>query len=205
MHETPPHAPAPSPQAVPIWTSSGHGVEYSSIILARANLSGLVLGVLLVWAVLAFERMTYQVIALAALLVIALSIMLAVGAHRRRSHIRRVTIDDAARVVYFENVYLHQAWRLPQRMQCIACSFDDILWIDYWKFGHPKHLLIATRRGKVLLSSERNDLGPIHDALHTLTRGRSVPVNLSPWLLYAILCACVLAGVAFLFYMNWVP
>lgn len=205
MHDTPPHARAPSPQSVLIWTSQPRGLFETLFGSPRLLLVGIAVVAILVSVIRAPVLPTIYYVIVACFTVIALPVMIVNILPLLRSHARRVSIDDTAQIVYFENVYLHKAFWLPTRMRCFACPFDDVLWVDYSHVGSPEYLVIGTRHGRLMLGTEVNDLGPVYDVLHTMTRGRSVPFVRSQWFMAPVIIAITAFVISVIYKMNWIP
>ena len=122
-----------------------------------------------------------------------------------RSHARRISIDEAARIVYFENVYVHKSFWFPRRMSCYACPFDDILWVNYSRRRVPQYFEIATPQGRIMFMEQADGFALVDAILRPLARERNVPTAHSTWLQTVVICVAALVIIMILHKLNWLP
>jgi hypothetical protein len=129
------------------------------------------------------------------------------------SHARAIWIDRTARIVYFENVYLHNSFRLPRRARCYPCPFDDILWVQ---FIRSIELIPSIRRGadglivtsihaRMHFGSFERGLEGVAEVLRPFARGGRVPLSHSSWLPFVIGAGIAFGGLFLGYYMGWFP
>jgi hypothetical protein len=207
MLEPHPSRPAPSPDAELLWTSRPRDFD---------GWFGEGFAVLMLWAVVIFMVLlaTLSPMTVAARVgVLAAAGLLGVPFALLRtlpllpSHARSIWIDRTARIVYFENVYLHNSFRLPRRVRYYPCPFDDILWVQFTPSMRrgPEGLIVTSIHARMHFGSFERGLEGVAEVLRPFARGGRVPLSHASWLPAAIAGVIVFGGLILGYYMGWLP